>query len=106
MRNANLVKLYEGYYVSFSKKAAGFSVIPGTTGWVGLDNGERVDLSLVKPYIIYDAHIEHGYCTNNELTIYNAVIPVEEIEAIITETGTLRLLTEDSNNFLVTQYRS
>lgn len=105
MRKSNLVKLYEGFFVSFTG-ATSFSILPGTTGWVDLFDGTRINLDIIKPFEIYNGYIKDGYCTNNELTIYNSKIPVEEISAIITETDDYRLLTENESNFLVTEYRS
>lgn len=104
MRNSNLVKLYEGFYVSFSGATA-FSITPGTQGWVTFENGSRIDLTFTKPFEIYDGYIKDGYCINNELTIYNNKIPIEEISGIVAESGE-RLTTENAINFLVTEYKS
>lgn len=105
MRKSNLVKLYEGVYVDFTKTPTAFSVTNGTTGEIGLNGGGIVDVSKLKPNRIYDAYIDYGYCTNNEITIYNAKATntIFEILAITTE-DSKPILTEAGTKFLVTEY--
>jgi hypothetical protein len=105
MRKSNLVKLYEGVYVDFTKTPTAFSVTTGTTGEIGLMGGGIIDVSKVKPNRIYDAYINYGYCTNNEITIYNSISNKTffEILALSAEDGT-PLFTETTDNFLVTEY--
>jgi len=106
MRKSNLVKIYEGVYVDFTKTATAFSVTTGTTGEIGLNGGGIVDVSKIKPNRIYEAYIDYGYCTNNEITIYNAKAgpgTIFEILALTTE-DSKPILTETTDNFLVTEY--
>ena len=69
MRTSNLVKIYEGVYVDFTHNPTGFSITVGTTGEIGLRDGGVIDVSNLKPNRIYDAYVDYGYCTNNEITI-------------------------------------
>lgn len=105
MRKFNSVNLYEGVLVDFINDAGAFSVIPDTLGEIKLTNGGTIDVSKVKPNKMYDAHIEYGYCTNNQITIYNihSTGTIFEILAITTESEE-RILTETTDNFLVTEY--
>jgi hypothetical protein len=106
MRRHNLIKLHKGVYVDFTlSNPTAFSVISGTSGEIGFKDGGVLDVSKLKPNRIYNSYIDYGYCTNNEITIYDFKngSDIFEILALTTEAEE-PILSETTDNFFVTEY--